>query len=85
MKPTRMRIGDLEVFISDSMAVLRQFSTDSSVPEVCWGIAYWERSKGGENYLKFVSNRPFATSVDVEVFWKLAKFGQELLDEQSNY
>ena len=46
--------------------------------EYCWTLAYWNKNINGYN-LMFVGNRPFDTNQ--EIFMKLAKQGQRLLDD----
>lgn len=41
-------------------------------------VAYWERDKENSFSLKFIGGRPFDEGK--EVFWELAKIGQDLLE-----
>ncbi len=43
----------------------------------CWTLAYFIPSNGDWD-LKFVGGRPFAPTVDSELFMRLARVGQEL-------
>ena len=80
------RIKDLEVkscrklLTSDgehNLAEIIKWDTDTDKKEYCLVLAYW--NKGNEGYnLQFVNGRPF--DVDSELFMKLAKQGQQILD-----
>ena len=60
-------------------AEIVKWSKDKNEKEYCFTIAYW--NKGEEGYdLQFVGSRPF--DVDGEIFMKLAKQGQKMLDEE---
>ncbi len=82
------RIGDVELRIKQGY--------DTSIPEIvvwnskqgaaepepfqfCFTAAYWIFESEGAA-LKFVGDRPFK-DCDKDVFWRLAKLGQEILDE----
>ena len=84
------RINNLEVrscgkhLLSDNehnRAEIVKWAKDTSEKEYCWTVAYW--SKGKEGYdLQFVGGRPFETNS--ELFMKLAKQGQQMLDDVFN-
>lgn len=84
------RVEDLEVrscgkhLISSgkhNRAEIVKWANDTEKKEYCWTLAYW--NKGEEGYdLKFVGNRPF--DIDGELFMKLAKQGQQILDDEFN-
>ena len=44
----------------------------------CHTLAYWIKNEEGFD-LKFVFDRPFKE--DKDIFWMLAKYGQELLED----
>ena len=82
-----LRVGDLEVMscnkhlLSDSehdRARIVKWEKDTETKEYCFVIAYWNLNK--DHYdLQFVGSRPF--NVDIELFMKLAKQGQQILDD----
>jgi len=49
--------------------------------ESCWSIAHWVRS-AAEYDLLFVGDRPFRENIECEDFWRLARIGQELLNNE---
>ena len=55
-----------------------EWSEASGEKAHCWTIAYWIENKEGFD-LKFVGDRPFKCYPNL--FFKLAKMGQTLLDE----
>lgn len=83
-----LRIEDLEVRSCNNnlmpngkheRAEIVKYSHDTDGKEFCWTVAYWIKEKEGYN-LKFVGGRPF--NVYGELFMKIAKQGQILLDEE---
>jgi len=84
------RIQDLEVrscgkhLLSDgehTRAEIVKWANDTDKKEYCWTVAYWNKGKEGYD-LQFVGSRPF--DVDGELFMKLAKQGQQMLDDAFN-
>jgi len=85
-----LRIEDLEVrscgkhLLSDSernRAEIVKWANDTRKKEYCWTVAYWNKGKEGYD-LQFVGGRPF--DVDSKLFMKLAKQGQQMLDDAFN-
>lgn len=85
------KIEDVEVRIRDKhslsdgeyeVAEIVKWEKGANGQNCCYTLAYW--IKGNEGYdLKFVGKRPF--DVDFELFMKLAKQGQQALDDVFNY
>jgi hypothetical protein len=84
------RIDDLEVrscnthLLSDgehNRAEIVKWNNGTDEKEHCFTLAYWNKGKEGYD-LKFVGSRPF--DVNGELFMKLAKQGQQMLDEVFN-
>jgi hypothetical protein len=84
------RIEDLEVrscnthLLSNgehTTAEIVKWYNDTDNNFTCFTLAYWNKGKEGYD-LKFVGSRPF--DVDGELFMKLAKQGQQILDEVFN-
>lgn len=82
------RIENLEVrscgehLFSDgehNRAEIIQWDKNTDKTEYCFTLAYWHKDKEGYNLL-FVGGRPF--SVDGELFMKIAKQGQCILDNE---
>ncbi len=85
MKPMSMRIGNIEVRTTGPH-LLNDGNPPVTAEIICWEtasnfvIAYWERD--GDGFcLKFVDARPFRPEIEMSDFWKLARMGQEYLDE----
>lgn len=85
-----LRIEDLELrscgkhFLSDSehnRAEIVKWSNDTDKKEYCWTVAYWNEGKEGYD-LQFVGDRLF--DVDSGLFMKLAKQGQQMLNDAFN-
>lgn len=82
MKNFHLRLGDVSVRACDEhLASFKELSTAEIIKwqgETCYTVAFWK--KGREGYdLHFVGNRPF--DISPEIFFKLARFGQETLNE----
>jgi hypothetical protein len=80
------RVGDLEVrscgnLLSSDRAEIVQWSDDTDKKEHCWTLAEWKKGTEGF-YLQFIGDRPF--DVDSKLFMKLAKQGQQILDDAFN-
>ena len=82
-----LRIEDLEVrscninLLSDGehdRAEIVKWSRSRDKKEHCCTVAYWNLDKEDYN-LQFVGNRPF--DADTGIFMKLAKHGQQILDD----
>jgi hypothetical protein len=81
------RIDDLELRscgehllaegVKHNTAEIVKWAKDAGKKEYCWTVAYWNKHKEGYD-LRFVGNRPF--DVNSDIFMKLAKQGQQLLD-----
>ena len=67
--------------VEHNRAEIIQWANDTGKKEYCWTVAYWNKGKEGYN-LQFVGGRPF--DVDGELFMKLAKQGQQMLDDAFN-
>ena len=92
MKTYKLTIDDLELRSCDDRLLLEpgEHTTAEIVQwekmpnedrKFCYVIAYWK--KGSEGYeMRFIGDRPFSDDVDHKAFWKLAKMGQEVLDEE---
>ena len=90
MQKFNFRVEDLEVrscvkyLLSDgehNSAEIVKWAKDVREKEYCSTVAYWNEGKEGY-YLQFVGRRPF--DVDGEIFMKLAKQGQQMLDDVFN-
>ena len=82
VKDVQMRIGNLEVRTSHyRLPIMEIVQWDNSH---CWTVANWQVTKDGAGYLSFVSDRPFAKEIDLMDFWRLAKLGQEFVQEIIN-
>ena len=90
MQKFNFRVEDLEVrscgkhLLSDgehNRAEIVKWAKDTGKKEYCWTVAYWNENKEGYD-LQFVGGRPF--DVDGELFMKLAKQGQQMLDDAFN-
>lgn len=53
--------------------------SESYKREFCCTLAIWTTSEEGYD-LKFIGNRPFSDKVDKNIFWELAKYGQNIVD-----
>ena len=82
-----LRIEDLEVrscsinLLSDGehdRAEIVKWSKKHNKKGLCFTVAYWNLDEEGYD-LQFVGGRPFDT--DTGIFMKLAKHGQQILDE----
>lgn len=62
-------------------AEIVKWANDMNKKEYCWTVAYWNKGKEGYD-LQFVGSRPF--DVDNKLFMKLAKQGQQMLDDAFN-
>ena len=71
----------LSTNIEHNRAEIVEWSNDTLKKEYCWTVAYWNKGEDGYDLL-FVGSRPF--NVDSELFMKLAKQGQEILDNEFN-
>ncbi len=87
LSPLSLRIGDLELRTCDENLLQRRALTTAEVirwekrdaaPEFCYVLAMWRKGKEGYS-LEFIGGRPF--DAPEKTFWRLAKFGQESLDE----
>lgn len=88
MQKISLRIGDIELRTCDksllskvethTTAEIIIWLTDEKEKAFCIVLAYWIKDKEGFN-LHFVGDRPFRYSNDN--FWRIAKFGQEYLNE----
>ena len=67
--------------VEHNRAEIVKWAKDTGKKECCWTVAYWDKHEDGYD-LKFVGNRPFDTNQDI--FMKLAKQGQQLLDDAFN-
>lgn len=67
--------------VEHNRAEIVKWANDTDKKECCWTVAYWDKHKDGYD-LKFIGNRPFDTNQDI--FMKLAKLGQQLLDDAFN-
>ncbi len=86
-EPLSLRIGHLELRTCDENLLQRRELVTAEVirwekqtdkpGEYCYVLAMWRRSKEGYS-MEFIGGRPFDAPQDV--FWRLAKFGQEFLD-----
>lgn len=84
----KFRIGNLELrscdkhLISDSEHTTAEIVSwyNNNEKDYCCTIAYWTRDDEGF-YLKFVGDRPFDDFEHWNDFGKLAKQGQEILNE----
>ena len=80
-----MRICDVEVRTCDKSLCSTGFQETAEIvkwhdgEETCHTIAAWRKSKEGYD-LHFVGGRPF-DDCDSDVFWRLAKAGQDYLDD----
>lgn len=55
------------------------FSSDRD-QEYCYTLARWEKTREGYD-LQFIGSRPFKDEdIDSNLFWKLAKYGQKIVD-----
>ena len=68
--------------VKHTRAEIIKWAKDTEQKEYCWTVAYWNRHKEGYD-LQFIGNRPFDTNQ--EIFMKLAKQGQQLLEDVFNY
>ena len=92
MKRMNFRIDDMELRscgerLTDikphSTAEIVQWQKPKDEKEFCYVLAYWRLIPNSDEYeLVFVGSRPFMNDIDRNTFWKLAKMGQELLDEE---
>lgn len=64
--------------VEHNRAEIVKWANDTGKKEYCWTVAYWNKHKEGYD-LEFVGARPFDTNQ--EIFMKLAKQGQQLLDD----
>lgn len=88
MQKFNFRVGDLELrscgkhLLSDGehnrAEIIKWDKYSIDRKEYCWTVAYWDVGEEGYN-LQFVGGRPF--DVDGELFMKLAKQGQQMLDD----
>ena len=69
-----MRIADLEFRRTPAEIVSWQGA-------FCYVIALWSEHKEGWD-LRFIGQRPFGPEIDREVFWKVAQYGQKVLDAE---
>ena len=80
-----MRIGDVEVRCCDKHLCSTGFLETAEIVqwhdggETCHTIAAWRRDSEGYD-LHFIGGRPF-NACGADVFWKLAKAGQDHLDD----
>lgn len=90
MKKFSFKVEDLEVRSCNAhllsggehnRAEIVKWAKDTGEKKYCWTVAYWSKNKDGYD-LKFLGKRPF--DVDSGVFMKLAKQGQEMLDDAFN-
>ena len=49
--------------------------------EYCYTLALWTNDIEGYD-LRFIGNTPFSDNVNKDIFWELAKYGQEIIDEK---
>ena len=74
-----IRIEDLEVRSHNTaLTEIVRWFVGFTGNEYCCTIAYWNKTSDGYD-LKFVGDRPF--EVNPELFMRLAKYGQEILNE----
>lgn len=79
-----VRIGDCEVRTRSQVGVTTAFQDTAEIikwnggDDSCYTVAIWRRSKNGYD-LSFIGSRPF--DMCYETFFRLAKFGQNHLDE----
>ena len=74
----KFKVKDLEVRDCGKCAEIVKWCSDDG-KEYCYTIAFWNKNK--ESYdLKFVGNRPFDKDINSKLFMKLAKQGQQILD-----
>jgi len=87
MKRFNYRIDDIEVRATgkhliagdgDELTTCEIVKYDNDTGPSCYTLAYWKRESEGFD-LKFVGGRPF--DVDPIDFMRIAKVGQEFLDE----
>jgi len=58
---------------------------DKEEKDYCYVIAYYEISKDNNVDLQFVGDRPFSEKIDWNQFYKIAKQGQEVLNNWYSY
>lgn len=83
-----IKMGDLEVRSCNKRLITSNEGHDraeivqwlnNETKPACYTIAYW--GVEDEKYdLRFVGNRPFDEKIDILVFMRLAKMGQDLLE-----
>ena len=85
VQPMVMRLGNIEVrtcgkhLTNDKRHITAEIIKWHENKETCHTIAYWARDEEGF-YIKFIGRRPF-DDCSGDIFWKIAKIGQEHLDE----
>ncbi len=77
MRNIQMRIGNLELRTNQRQPTMEIVQWGDSF---CWTLALWHVTEDG-GCLSFVSDRPFGPKVSTNDFWKLAKLGQEFIQE----
>lgn len=88
MTPFSFKIGDMECRSCgkqllldephDRAEIIRWYNSRNPEGVFCYVLANWEPKKEGFDLL-FCGSRPF--EVDRDIFWKLAEWGQERLEE----
>lgn len=88
MTPFKFSIGDIECrscneqLLSEgehtTAEIVRWVHSRNPEAECCYVLAHWRKTREGFDLI-FCGSRPF--EVDRDIFWKIAEWGQERLEE----